>query len=478
MRVSSLSKFLSAALVTFALLNAQVACADAIDDLVNAELASMKVPGIAVLVMRDGKVVKEKGYGFANLEHKIPVNALTLFQSGSTAKQFTAAGILLLAEDGKLDLDDRLAQYFPDAPASWHRITIRNLLTHTSGIKDYGDEFDYRRDYTDAELLAVMQKLPLEFEPGTQWSYSNSGYLILGMLTSQLAGKHWSEFQRERIFQPLGMSTTQVINDRAVVPHRAAGYQLDDSGEIVNQDWIAPTFNRLADGALYFSIRDLAAWEKALNQRALLKAESYKAWWMPMQFSNGSHYPYGFGWFFSEQHGQPVIEHGGSWQGFRASVTRYPQQKLAVIVLANAAHAQPEALSHAIAGLLYPGLALRPKAVPTSDVNAELGTSMRAVLMAWAHFRTTLAMAPALADTTSGSAREAHFRARLAGHLKAATLLRVIGSDELSKSAAELLDDGSVRAVDVLLKTDKELLVYRLRLDAKGRVVYISPRPR
>ncbi len=122
MRVLSLSKFLSAALVALALLNAQVACADAIDDLVNAELSSNKVPGIAVLVMRDGKVVKEQGYGFANLEHKIPVNAMTLFQSGSTAKQFTAVGILMLAEEGKLDLDDRLAQYFPDAPASWHRI--------------------------------------------------------------------------------------------------------------------------------------------------------------------------------------------------------------------------------------------------------------------------------------------------------------------------------------------------------------------
>lgn len=478
MRVLSFLKFLSAALVALVLLNAQVASADAIDDLVNAELASNKVPGIAVLVVRDGNVVKEQGYGLANLEHRIKVDALTLFQSGSTAKQFTAAGILLLAEERKLDLDDRLAQYFSGAPASWHRITIRQLLAHTSGLKDYADEFDYRRDHTDSELLAVMQKLPLEFEPGTQWSYSNSGYLILGLLTSQLAGKHWSEFQRERIFQPLGMSTTQVINDRAIVPHRAAGYQLDDNGEIVNQDWIAPAFNRLADGALYFSIRDLAAWEKALNRRALLKAESYNAWWTPVQFSNGTRYPYGFGWFFSEQQGQPVIEHGGSWQGFRASVTRYPQQKLAVIVLANAAHAQPEALSHAIAGLVDPVLALRPKTLVSSDADAKLGTSMREVLSAWANFRTTRAMAPVLANTASGSVREASFRARVAGHLKSATSLRVIGSDELSKAATELLDDGSVRAMDVLLETDKEQLVYRLRLDAEGRVIDISPRPR
>ncbi len=469
---------LRAVVGTLALLTAQAAFADAIDDVVNAELASSKIPGIALLVMRDGKVVKEQGYGYANLEHKVAVTAQTIFQSGSTGKQFTAAGVLLLAEDGKLDLDERLAKYFPDAPASWQRISIRQLLTHTSGIRDYSDEFDYRRDYADAELLAAMEKLPIDFEPGTQWSYSNSGYLILGLLTTQLVGKHWSEFQSERIFQPLGMTTTQVISERDLVPHRAAGYQLDKSGEIVNQDWIAPAFNRLADGALYFSIRDLAAWEKALNERALLKAQSYDAWWTPVRLGNGPRHPYGFGWSFAEQRGQPVIEHGGWWQGFRASVTRYPQQKLAVMVLANAAHAQPEALSHAIAGLVDPGLALRPKVRGQVDADAELGASLQAVLTAWGSSRTTQAMAPAMAKLASGSDREADERVRVAGHLKSAKSFRVVGSDELSNDAAKLLEDGSVRAVDALLETDKGLLMYRFRLDADGRVVDFSRRPR
>ena len=215
--------------------------------------------------MRDGKVVKRQGYGSANLEHDVPVTADTIFQSGSMGKMFTAAGVLLLAEDGKLRLDDPLARHFPGGPASWHRIRIRHLLSHTSGLKDYGDEFDFRKDYTEDELLAVMEKLPLEFEPGTQWSYSNSGYLVLGLLTSKLAGKHWSEFQGERIFAPLGMKTTRVISERELVPHRSAGYELDEKGEVKNQDWVSPSLNTCADGALYFSVNDLAAWERALE---------------------------------------------------------------------------------------------------------------------------------------------------------------------------------------------------------------------
>jgi CubicO group peptidase (beta-lactamase class C family) len=137
------------------------------------------------------------------------------------------------------------------------------------GIPGSSDELDYRKDYTDEELLAVMQRLPLEFEPGTQWSYSNSGYLVLGLLTTKLAGKHWSDFQAERLFAPLGMQTTRVISESDLVPHRAAGYELDKNGKVVNQAWVAPTFNRCADGALHYSIRDLAAREKALEAELL-----------------------------------------------------------------------------------------------------------------------------------------------------------------------------------------------------------------
>jgi CubicO group peptidase (beta-lactamase class C family) len=235
--------------------------ANPVDDYVRGLVEREKIPGVAVLVMKDGAVERARGYGLANLEQRVAVTDETIFQSGSVGKMFAAAGTLLLAADGMLALDDRLIRHLPDGPASWHRITIRQLLTHTSGLKDHGpEEIDFRKEYDEAELLAVVRELPLEFEPGTQWSYSNSGYLVLGLLTSKLAGEHWREFQAKRLFAPLGMATTRVISERDLVPHRAAGYEHDERREVKNQEWVSPSLNRCADGALDFSLRDLAAW--------------------------------------------------------------------------------------------------------------------------------------------------------------------------------------------------------------------------
>ena len=238
------------ATLSLALGAALPAAADSVDDYIRAVMAGKKIPGVSIAIVRDGKLTKAEGYGFANVELSVPATADTIYQSGSTGKQFTAAGILLLAEDGKLSLDDRLSKHFPDGPSAWHRITIRQLLTHTSGIKDYDEnDVELHKDYDEEALLKVMKGLPIQFEPGTQWSYSNSGYLILGLLTTKLAGKHWSEFQAERLFVPLGMTTTRVISEKDIVKNRAAGYELDEKGELKNQDWVAPSLNRCADGA-------------------------------------------------------------------------------------------------------------------------------------------------------------------------------------------------------------------------------------
>ena len=444
----------TAVLLTIASATASVASADAIDDYVTAEMAARNVPGIAVLVMRDGGVLKKQGYGLANVELGVNVTPQTIFQSASIGKQFTAAGVLLLAEDGKLSLDDPLSRHFPDSPTAWNRITIRQLLGHTSGIKDYSDEFDYRKDYTDDEMLAVMQALPLDFEPGTQWRYSNSGYLILGLLTTRLAGKHWSEFQAERLFAPLGMKTTRVISERDIVPNRSAGYAHGDHGELVNQEWVAPSFNRCADGALYFSLEDLVAWETALEARDFMRPASFEAWWTPARPSQGSRYPYGFGWFLSEQRGEPVIEHGGSWQGFRTSITRYPAQRLTVVLLANAASVEPEAMSHTIAGLVDPRLRMRTASSTDNNDEDPLALSLRRVLEAWSIGEATPGMSPTLAMIPAGNPEEITDREIAARRLESTRAVRTIGSDALSEAATDLLQDDSVRAVDLLLEGD------------------------
>ena len=460
-----------------AMIWAQTLCADVVDDYIQAEMAAGNILGLALLVMRDGRVVKEQGYGEANLELRVPVTPDTIFQSGSIGKQFTAAGILLLAEDGELDLDDPLSKHFPGAPSDWRRITIRQLLAHTSGIKDYSDEFDYRRDYTDEETLAVLQALPLDFEPGTRWSYSNSGYVILGLLTGRLAGQHWSEFQAERLFRPLEMTTTRVISERDLIANRAAGYELDEHGIRVNQAWVAPGFNRMADGALYFTVRDLAAWERALEARAFMQPAGFEAWWTPATLADGTRYPYGFGWFLSEQRGQPVIEHGGSWQGFRAAIARYPRQRLAVVALANISVAQPEAIAHAIAGLVDPALQQRETTSPAVPAEEALERRLYGVLEAWAGERTTPAMSPQLAaGHLDGFWREQ--RAQAAERLATAQAFEVLGGDTLTPEAVLLLDDGTVRAVDTRLLTPDGAYLYRFRLDADDRVVRIEPRRR
>jgi|HubBroStandDraft_4_1064222.scaffolds.fasta_scaffold17561_1 CubicO group peptidase (beta-lactamase class C family) len=452
--------------------------ADPVDDFVQTQLESKKAPGIALLVMRNGTILKEQGYGYANLELRAPVTPDTLFQSGSTGKMFTAAGILLLVQDGKLKLDDRLAMYYPDAPAAWHRISIRELLTHTSGVKDYAEynsgDLDYRKDYTDDQLLAVMQKLPLEFEPGTQWSYSNSGYVILGLLITKLAGKDYSDFLAERLFKPLGMQTTQLISEQRVTPNRAAGYELDDHGALVNQEWVAPGLNRTADGSLYFSLRDLAAWEKALEARSFMSEQSFTDWWTAVRLANGSRYPYGFGWFLSEQRGEPVLLHGGAWQGFRAAIVRYPEQKLAVMVLVNAAQVDAGEIARGVAGLVDPRLEMRSVTGALLATDEARAASLRSVLEAWVSYRTVPAMAPSLAATATGSAIEAHDRQDIASQLRGARSVRVIGSDRLSRPAVDLLADGTVSAVDALIETGDARVGIRFRLDEKGRVVNFS----
>lgn len=449
---------------------AAVAAADEVDEYVADAMAEFGIPGLAVLTVEDGRVTRMQGYGVANVEHDVPVTADTIFQSGSLGKQFTAAAVLRLVEQGRLGLDDTLAKHYPQGPSAWHRITIRQLLTHTSGMKDYGDEFDYRRDYTEAELLEVAMQLPLDFEPGTQWSYSNSGYMVLGVLVSELAGEHWSEFLEDEIFGPGGMETARVITEAGIVPHRAAGYEKGPGGELSNQAWVAPSFNTQADGALYFSLRDLAAWERVLRRRELLDADSYAAWWTPVVLEGGDAFPYGFGWNISDQRGRRVIEHGGAWQGFKTYFARYVEDGLTVAVLANVSSVDPGLLAREIAGRVDRDLAL-PDVGDAGDESAPLVGNLRDVLEAWADWRVSPHMGRALARTRSGSSREAWDRKTVGEHLAAATGFGVVAEDDMSGRDFERRGAVIERIVYCVLEADDSRYRYRFYLSADDKVV-------
>lgn len=333
---------------------------DPVDAYVQAEMQKRHIPGLALLVIRDGKAIKQQGYGQSNIELQVPVKPETIFQSGSVGKQFTATAVMMLAEQGKVSLDDPLTKYFPDAPSAWKNVKVWHLLSHTGGFTDYPDKFDFRRDYTEEDLLKIVQAQALSFPPGTHWAYSNLGYLTLGILIHRVTGQFYGDFLRDRIFQPLGMQT-RIISEADIIPNRAAGYRLV-KGQLKNQEWVSPTLNTTADGALYFNILDLAKWDDALYTTKLLKPASLDQMWTPVKLSDGKPNSdhYGFGWFINQAAGHRLIEHGGAWQGFTTHIARYVDDKLTVVVLTNLEGGAPGSIAHHVAGLYI--LALMPAA--------------------------------------------------------------------------------------------------------------------
>jgi CubicO group peptidase (beta-lactamase class C family) len=354
---------------------------DRIDAFVRAEMARQKIPGAAVAVVSKGEVIKARGYGEANVEHHVPVKAETVFQSGSVGKMFTAAAVMLLVEEGRVALTDSIRKHFPDAPPAWEPITIRHLLTHTSGIPDYTPgTIDFRRDYSEEELRRIAYGLKLEFPAGARWSYSNTAYDLLGLIVGRASGRFYGDLLKERVFAPLGMKTARVISEEEIVPDRAAGYQLED-GELRNQEWVAPGLNTLASGSLYFSILDLIAWERGLRSAAILKPESWREVYGPVRLNSGRSYPYGFGWNVEHVAGRRVRQHSGSWQGFKTQLRRYVDEELTIILLVNLAQAQTGRFVDGIAAILDPSLA-PPEPAPLQDAEPEVSERLRRLLAA------------------------------------------------------------------------------------------------
>jgi CubicO group peptidase (beta-lactamase class C family) len=286
----------------------------------------------------------------------VPVKPETIFQSGSVGKQFTATAVMMLVEEGKIGLDDSLPKYFPDAPASWKKVTVRELLSHTAGFTDYPKSFDMRKDCTEAQQLKMVESEPLAYPPGTNWSYSNLGFLTLGILIHKVTGQFYGDFLQQHIFRPLDMSTARIISEADIVPNRAAGYRLV-KGEVKNQDWVSPTVNTTADGSLYFTILDLAKWDAALYTEELLKRSSLEQMWTLAKLNNGQPNSghYGFGWFIEDSNGHRIIEHEGEWQGFTTQISRYVDDKLTVVVLTNMAEANPDTVAHRVAEMYLSG---------------------------------------------------------------------------------------------------------------------------
>jgi len=348
---------------------------DRVDAYIKAQMEKWHIPGVSLAVVRDGKVVLAKGYGLANLELSVSATEDTVYELLSVSKEFTAAAILLLVEEGKVSMDETVPKYLPDSPTAWKDVTVRHLLSHTSGITDYTDIRPFfemiRQDASPVELMTPVKERPLDFAPGTRWRYSNSNYFVLGMILEKVSGKKYADFLEERIFQPLGMVETRVNNMTDIIPNRASGYHWlgEDADQmpsflsgyhgrknvLQNAVYISPT-RKWAAGAIVSSVRDLIKWDAALQTGKLFKRHTVQEMWTPAKLKSGAETDYGLGNELSEARGHRLAGHQDGGLAFNATHLVCVDDKLTVIVLTNQTSAPSKPMALHIASFFVPEL--------------------------------------------------------------------------------------------------------------------------
>jgi CubicO group peptidase (beta-lactamase class C family) len=313
-------------------------------------------PGASVLVIRDGRVVLSRAYGLADLEARTPATARTNFRLASLSKQFTATAIMLLAKDGRLRYDDRVADHLPGFPSYGADITIRHLLTHTSGIWAYEDFVPDTAtvQVKDRDVLALLDRARgTYFTPGSAYRYSNSGYVLLALVVEQVSGQRYARFLHDRIFAPLGMDSTVAFeNGISTVPQRAFGYTERASGFARTDQ--SPTSATLGDGGIYTSIHDLVAWDRALDDGTLVGTEALRTAWTSATLTDGTTTGYGFGWVVDRDARGLRLSHHGETRGFTNAILKYPERRLTVVVLTNRTGGAPWDLAARVAELYAP----------------------------------------------------------------------------------------------------------------------------
>lgn len=386
--------------------NADVAAvSDRIDRYIEAQLEKYNIPGLALAVVREGKVTKAKGYGLADVELNAPATERSVFQWASVTKQFTATAIMLLAQDGKLKLDDPVSRHYANAPSAWSGVTVRHLLTHTSGIKGYTELPNFfatvRKDYKPEEIIGLVSSLPLDFAPGEKWAYSNTGYYLLGLIIEKVSGKSYGEFLTERIFRPLGMDTARVNDQFEIIANRVTGYDLR-TDRLLRSEFVSPT-QPFSAGALVGTVLDLAKWDAALYTEKLLPKAVLEEMWTPVKLNDGKTFPYGYGWQTGELRGHRYLGHGGGIHGFSSFILRLVQDKLTVIVLINSG-ANPQSIAASVAGQYISGLTFSSiEAQP--DTDAKLTERLKQCLLEMAERKDSPILTPAFRENFSKSRR-------------------------------------------------------------------------
>jgi CubicO group peptidase (beta-lactamase class C family) len=345
-----------------------------IDSLAEAFVAAGGAPSVAVGVVRGGDTITLRAWGKADLEHDVPATAATVYRIGSVTKQFTAAAVMQLVEQGKVRLTDSIAAFLPDLPAAWRPVTIWQLLNHTSGIPSYTGAPGWQRrwgvEMPPESLLAFTAKDTMWFAPGTKWRYDNTGYVLLGMLVQKVAGRDWGSDLEARLLGPLDLEHTYNCTAEQVIPHRARGYEKRAAGW-ANTAYIAMS-QPYAAGAICSTVGDMARWNRALHTGKVVSAESYRAMTTPEGAAARDGNQYGFGLERDSLGGWEMIEHGGGIHGFISANAWVPRAGLSVTVLTNSGSARSGDLLHQIARAAL-GLPLDqpPKPVPLAVADAK-----------------------------------------------------------------------------------------------------------
>lgn len=413
--------------------------ADNVDDIMKSLTRS--APGAVLLVVKDGKTVRYGGYGFSSLETMTPVRRDSVFEIGSVSKQFTACGVLMLSEEGKLTLDDPVGKHLPEAPEKWRALTLRQLLSHTSGLKDTMQALDDPK-FRARDYEKKMGSLPFDFEPGTSWSYSNMGYNLAAEVIEKVSGERMADFLKKRVFDPLKMTHTRYTNPEAVVKNRACGYA-GTPGKVLNISASYPE-TALGAGTLMSTVDDMAKWDQAILTGKILSDKSRKEWVTPIRVGD-TEYPYGLGWFVTQDRGRPLWEHGGNTMGFSCSNFLIPEEKASIIVLSNMAGIGMSTITRRIGAELFPSYNLA-KRTHEPDAHPERVVQLAMTLRAFGRgqYQNLDVFAPNMKGTLS-SIRGALTRMGLGSAGKLLVTYRHIDSENLS-------DGRTLSRYDLVLK--------------------------
>lgn len=352
------------------------------DSLAQGQMSAGLTPGITVAVAKDGEVVFARGYGQADVEAGAAAHRETVYEIGSLTKQFTAAIVMRLVDAGSLSLDDPIAKHLPDYPTQGHRVTVRHLLNHTSGIKDYaelGHKYwvrDFRLDLSDQEMLALFAKQPFDFEPGQKYRYNNSGYYLLGMIITKVTGTPYEQYVDRELLQPLGLSKTRYRDNREVIRCRADGYAYERDGRLVKAPYVSTRIYGGA-GGLCSTAGDLVRWTHLLHSGGVVSAASLEQMTAPTVLANRDTVTYGFGLDLARLGDLHKITHGGDAAGFNCRLTHYPTSGVTIAVLTNSDEGMPphrleEALARASHGMELP--TVRDLPLTADDVARYEGT--------------------------------------------------------------------------------------------------------